>query len=218
MLPRLLVSFAAISGLCVPACGPTISIDEARTGTGGGEGMAMTAEDADSSDDGPSPDVPKPVCEPDAIRCNGSELGTWRLASNDAQVAAYLYVWPSDSPEEREFVSRWFVDDEEVEYCNRNGGYEPSGDLEGTYVLESDNLGGTFREQCGGDPGDHSLRLEFTRLSECDGEVLALTVTDSNGESLYSIEGYAVHCGCEATHDPFSGNGEPLPTDNCLSP
>ncbi len=224
--------FAAISaGLSLIACGPTVSIGGMGTGTGSADdGMGTTAatndslgatsasteQGADSSSGSPVP--PLMVCEPDAIQCDGSAYGTWRLSSADAQVAAYFYLWPGDSPETPEFVSRWFIDDPEVDHCTRNGNYMPSGDIAGTFVFQTDGSGGTNLEQCGGPPDEHSLKMELVRRPDCDGEVFELAFTDSNGDSLYAIEGRAVHCGCETDYDPYSGLGERIPSEGCLSP
>lgn len=195
-------------GLLGAACGPVLATDGGGTGNGSASGTSQ--QDSESSGE--------VLCEPDAILCDGSEYGTWRLSSADAQVSAYLYLWPSDAKENGEFVSRWFIDDAQQEYCTRNGRYLPSGDLESTLVLQTVGQGGTNIELCGGDPSSHELRLELSRLPTCSGEVLELTVTDSQGASLYAIEGNAVHCGCETDYDPYSGLGEPLPTENCLAP
>ncbi len=224
MRRRSLLFVAAVTGLLPAGCGPSVGLDGVGTEGPGdpassGTAAVVTTDGADdSSSDSPSVDLPPLVCEPDAILCDGSEYGTWRLSSADAQVAAYLYLWPADSPGQGQFVSRWFIDDPDVDHCNRNGRYLASGDLEGTFVFQSDGLGGTVSEQCGGAPDAHSLHMELSRLPDCSGEVLELTVTDSNGDSLYAVEGHAVHCGCQTDYDPYSGNGELLPTDNCLGP
>ncbi|MEM7156288.1 MAG: hypothetical protein AAF799_25770 [Myxococcota bacterium] len=222
-MPRRLPELcAALAGSIAAACGPSISLDEDGTGTGGRQGSTstppVTAEGADTSDGGSGTDLPPQLCEPDATVCDGSEYGTWRLSSVDTQVVAHLYLWPSDLPGQREFVSRWFIEDEEIDYCSRNGRYLGLGDLDDTFVLQTDGMGGTNLEQCGGSPGAHNLNLEFSRLPDCEGEVLVLTATDSNGASLYTFEGHAVHCGCETDYDPYSGSGEQIPTDGCLSP
>lgn len=217
MPPRFLASCAAATALLLVACGPSISLDGEGTGTGTGGDQESSPDGADASS-GLSPDLPAVACEPDAIVCDGSEYGTWRLTSADTTVVAYLYLWPSDSPGQREFVSRWFIEDDEVEHCTRNGRYLASGDLDSTFVFQTESQGGTNIEQCGGAPDAHSFQLELMRVPQCEGELLVLTAMDSNGAAPYTFEGHAVHCGCQTDYDPYSGNGEPLPTEGCLCP
>jgi hypothetical protein len=126
-------------------------------------------------------------------------------------------LWPDGDDRPYSFTSRWYVDDREQEYCTRNGTYIAAGDLEGEFVFRTDGLGGTVTDLCGGDPHEHELRLEFTRRPECEGEVYTLEASDSNGASLYAFEGEAVHCGCDFDYDPYSGLGEPLPIETCVT-
>ncbi len=216
MRPRASIFGLLGAGFSAIACGPTVPVD--AMGSGDGTGGMQDTSSPGASNESTSEDGPPIVCEPDATLCDGSEYGTWRLSSAEADVAAYLYLWPSAADGTTQLVSRWFVDDEAQEHCTRNGRYVSSGDLASMLTLKSDGLGGTNIELCGGDPSEHELTLELTRVPNCSGEVLALTVIDTNGASLYSIEGTAVHCGCETGYDPYSGLGEPLPTTSCLSP
>ena len=190
-------------------CGPTLGVEETSAG---GTGSAGSPADASSTTAAPE------VCQPDALTCEGSEYGTWRLSSPDDSVVAYLYLWPDGPSSPRSFVSRWFIDDVEQEYCIRNGTYALDGDLNDTLVFETVGLGGTFLDICGGEPGEHTIQLAMSRRANCSGEVFALTATDSNGASLYAFEGEAIHCGCSIAYDPYSGLGGDIPSENCIAP
>ncbi len=203
-------------------CGPVVPADPTGSGGGGGtDGSSSPGATSISTGDSPSSSSTGSlamVCEPDAIGCEGSEYGVWRLSSADTPVVAYLYLWPEDDDDPYSFVSRWYVDDTELEFCIRNGTYVPSGDLAGTFIFQTDGLGGTNVELCGGTPGEHEIRLELTRLPNCVGDVFALKATDSKGASIYAFEGEAVHCDCTTAYDPYTGLGQPLPTDDCVAP
>jgi len=85
-------------------------------------------------------------------------------------------------------------------------------------TIWGDGMGGTSTEQCGGAPHEHELRIELGRRADCAGEVFSLEATDSNGASLYAFEGEAVHCDCTIAYDPYSGQGQDLPIENCIAP
>lgn len=191
-----------LASLLACACGPTITIEDT---TAGGTGSAGTPND----DDEPS------LCEPDAISCDDSEYGVWRLSTPETPVVALLYMWP-DGDRPRSFVSRWFVEDREQEYCNRNGTYALEGDWGGTLVFETESLGGTSTAACGGDPNVHAFEIELERRNDCLGDVFTLTAADSTGSPLYTFSGHAVHCDCTTAYDPYSGQGESIPTQNCV--
>ena len=202
------------------ACGPTVPFGSAEGRATGdiASTESTTSTGGDPSASSSSTGNTELVCEPDAVGCDGSEYGIWRLSSPTTPVVGYLYLWPDGNNRPYSFTGRWYVDDPEQEYCIRNGTYVGTGDLESNFVFQTDGQGGTATVQCGGDPDAQALRLALTRRPECEGEVFTLEASASNGASLYTFEGEAVHCGCDFDHDPYAGMGEPIPFHTCVQP
>lgn len=142
--------------------------------------------------------------------CADNTRGTWRLETEQGQ-AGYLFTFDGSAACNGSPTAFLLVLTSNGQKCSRNGDYVIQANTDSNFRFVADNLGGSFSESCGGDPGSETVQVVLERAS-CDGARYDLRVRDSRPNSPYTLTARATRCRCDIGWEPCVG---PLPADPC---